>query len=723
MRIEDLIKRAAEGDEAARRELEKLMPALRDCEVRAETWDEEKGTVEAVLSTETDSVMTYDPETWERVPEILLADGCKLPKGRKTIPLLDSHNRGSIGAILGSVRNVRPENGRVLGTVEIERDAEGGKAAAMLVAKGHLTDFSAGYRVEKYKRVEAGKTMQIGARTITGPALVATRWTIKEASLTPIGADVDATVRADVDHPTEGGSEDMKLTELITKARAGDADALRELKEKHGLTPADLEPDPPAPVRIDQQQSPAAPGETSEQIAERARKEERERTIAIRELGKLAGCDQAEIDKAIADGLSPDTARAAFVKSYNERNHVGVVHVQAGAEAQDKFRAAATEAVATRMGWRPGQAHKPAPGVDDFRNATLLDLARVCLTQRGQQYHHLMGLPKEAVLIRAFDGHSRNQMFLGERAVGAMNHSTSDFPLILADAINKRLQQAYAETQVTYPAIVNIVNRTDFKTNRIARLSEFPDLDLVNENGEVTEGFLAEEGESYALKTYGRMLSVTRQVLINDDLSAFQRIPAGFGAAARRGINRHVWRIIKTNANMADGNALFSEAHANIAVSGDIDPPDVPELAAAKKAMRMQTGLLAANTDGDSNVLNIEPALIAGPPSLETTILQLLNGQYLPATAAAAQVPWIRSLIPVIEPELENGTDYSATAWYLFADPRQYDTIELGLLDGRDAPTVMEMPVTDILGMRFMAYIDYQAKAIDWRSMYKNAGT
>ena len=82
--------------------------------------------------------------------------------------------------------------------------------------------------------------------------------------------------------------------------------------------------------------------------------------------------------------------------------------------------------------------------------------------------------------------------------------------------------------------------------------------------------------------------------------------------------------------------------------------------------------------------------------------------------------PWHES---VIEAELENGTDGSTTAWYLFADPRQYDTIELGLLDGRDAPTVMELPQGDILGMTFLAYIDHEAKAIDWRSMYRNAGT
>ena len=38
-----------------------------------------------------------------------------------------------------------------------------------------------------------------------------------------------------------------------------------------------------------------------------------------------------------------------------------------------------------------------------------------------------------------------------------------------------------------------------------------------------------ESKESYKVKTYGRVVAITRQTLINDDLDAFTRIPAMYG--------------------------------------------------------------------------------------------------------------------------------------------------------------------------------------------------
>ena len=75
---------------------------------------------------------------------------------------------------------------------------------------------------------------------------------------------------------------------------------------------------------------------------------------------------------------------------------------------------------------------------------------------------------------------------------------------------------------------------------------------------------LAEGRESYRVETYGRVVAVTRQVLINDDLDAFTRIPAMYGNSIAQLESDAVWGIITSNPNMGDGVALFHANHANL---------------------------------------------------------------------------------------------------------------------------------------------------------------
>ncbi|MCL1462724.1 phage major capsid protein, partial [Klebsiella pneumoniae] len=85
-----------------------------------------------------------------------------------------------------------------------------------------------------------------------------------------------------------------------------------------------------------------------------------------------------------------------------------------------------------------------------------------------------------------------------------------------------------------------------------------------NEHGEFKYGSVTDGGETYAVLTYGRIVALTRQAIINDDLRAFDRMVAGFGAAAMRLENRTVYSQLTANAAMADAVALFHATHANL---------------------------------------------------------------------------------------------------------------------------------------------------------------
>ena len=134
--------------------------------------------------------------------------------------------------------------------------------------------------------------------------------------------------------------------------------------------------------------------------------------------------------------------------------------------------------------------------------------------------------------------------------------SESDFPNILANVANKTLRTAYEAAPRTFQPFCRQVTASDFKAMSRVQLGEAPALDKVNEGGEYKRGPLGEGKESYRVETYGKIIAISRQVLVNDDLNAFTRIPQLFGVAAANLESDVVWGIITANPNMGDGLAL-----------------------------------------------------------------------------------------------------------------------------------------------------------------------
>ena len=120
-------------------------------------------------------------------------------------------------------------------------------------------------------------------------------------------------------------------------------------------------------------------------------------------------------------------------------------------------------------------------------------------------------------------------------------------------------------------------------------LGEAPQLERVNQSGEFKRGTIGEAQETYRIETFGKVIGITRQVLINDDLDAFTRVPALFGTSAATLESDVVWGIFTANPAMADGATLFHASHKNLAGTGAA--LDVAGLAKARTAMAQQRGL------------------------------------------------------------------------------------------------------------------------------------
>jgi len=344
----------------------------------------------------------------------------------------------------------------------------------------------------------------------------------------------------------------------------------------------------------------------------------------------------------------------------------------------------------------------------EYRGMTMLDVAKAYLQSRGVR---ITGMSKMDIAGVALG--------LTQIRGGVGLHTTSDFPLLLADVASKSLRAEYAAAPQTFQPITRPVSLTDFKAANRVQIGDAPALLLVNEHGEFTRGTIAEGKEALQLATYGRVFGITRKALVNDDTDSFSRVPAKFGRAARNLESDLAWYQILSNPTMGDGNALFSAAHANYAGAGLIA---VATISAAETAMMLQTGL-----DGTTLVM-AQPKYLIVPPSQKTRALQFVT--LVQAQLPTNVNPFAGQLTVIAEPRLETGITIggntvagSASAWYLASSPDQVDILELATLDGQEGPTVESRIGFDIDGLEIKCRHDVGAKVIDHRGLYKNDGS
>ena len=449
---------------------------------------------------------------------------------------------------------------------------------------------------------------------------------------------------------------------------------------------------------------------------------------------------QADQSRAIIEAERARTSAIITLAEKHGRRGLGDRHVAAGTSVE-KFREALLDelvdaqerdlptggraqvaVVGPNGGYKRGEAvaaailHRAAPTLfplpDDarpFANRSLLELARDALEANGV---HTLDLRKHEIAERALAGATR---------AGGM-HTTSDFPLILANVANKTLRRAYENAPQTFRPLVNVTTLPDFKPANRVQVGEAPALEKVNENGEFKRGTIGEGRESYQLLTYGKVVAITRQVIINDDLDAFTRLPKMFGQQAANLESDLVWAQIVGNPTMGDNVALFHASHGNLGAAAGIS---VDAISAGRTAMRLQKGL-----DGKT-ILNLAPRFLIAPVSAQTKAEQLIT-TITPAQSDRVVPESIRRLELISEPRLDGGfvnpatgqtVSGSAFAWYLAADPAQIDLVELGYLEGTTGPYSEARSGFDIDGVEVKVRMDVGAKTLDWRGLYRNPAT
>lgn len=409
----------------------------------------------------------------------------------------------------------------------------------------------------------------------------------------------------------------------------------------------------------------------------------------------LANADNGEFGRGLINDITMTVERASaaiFERLRVTNPPVGTgafSSATVGVEGRDKLRAAVTDGLQLRSGI---SIENPAPGCNEFRGRTLVEISREVLAASGV---NVRGLSNMEIAARAL-----------------ASSSTSDFPAILMALANKHLLAAYMAWPQTWRPFCAVTSANDFKDIYAVRLSGSPDLQGLGENGEYKTAAFSDAKENYRIITKGVRAPFTRQMLINDDMRAFTRIPQLFGAAAKRMEGDAVYSLITTNGNMSDGIALFHSSHNNLAGTSAAITSD--SLGAGRASMRKQKGMSGERIDA-------QPAFLLVPVAKETTAEIILLSPALPTSYYSSGVnnPWSGKLTPIADPHLD---DNSATAWYLFASPNQYPVIEVAYLQGMETPYVEEQVDFDSDALVIKVRHDFGSGVVDYVGAYKNAG-
>jgi HK97 family phage prohead protease len=336
---------------------------------------------------------------------------------------------------------------------------------------------------------------------------------------------------------------------------------------------------------------------------------------------------------------------------------------------------------------RGGEPHEMAR---PYLHLTLPEVARECLAARGER---ITGFSPARVVELAM--------------------TTSDFPAILGNFANKSLLDAYQKAEPAIKRLCRMATAVDFKERRVLRIGEGTPLAKTAEGAEHLYGSVGEWKQSYAVETWARIYSLTRQAIVNDDLGAFDQFVRNLGYLAADAEARVIVNLLTANAGagpvLDDGFELFHINHGNVAGSGGAIGETT--LDTARAAMRTQKGV-----DGEL-VIDAEPAYILVPAARQTTAEKMIAA--ITPNAASSVNPFAGRLEAIAEPRLDAA---STTAWYLFAAPDRVPVFEFAYLEGANGPTVQSEVDFDTDAVKYKVRVDFGVGVVDYRGAYKNPG-
>lgn len=484
--------------------------------------------------------------------------------------------------------------------------------------------------------------------------------------------------------------------ELVNMARTAQRDLTAEEQAEFDALQREIDT---LTVEIEAEERAAQTATQNQEEAQRAIQAERARIQTIEGIGRDFSMDVASF---VESGATVETVREAALE--HVRKHGAPISAHGSAtmvDEQDKFRAAAADALVMRSGM---PVERPAEGARELMGMSLRDLAIESLEMEGHS-----GL------------HRKSNDEIYQMAVRQFYNPTAAFPAILDQAINKAYVEGHKTANVTFDKWTKKGSLKDFKTadnNYLAGpAGEFLE---VPEGGELKHDVFSDEKRpTRKLKTYGRQFTLTRQAFINDDIDLVTKIPAKYAAAARKTINKQCYQILVNNPAIYDGTALFGSAHGNLVTTGT---------GITQQSLQAMIMALQNQTDEFGEAIIVRPAILIVPAGMGFELYTIFNSPTINTAGNTQAVnPLFRyaSSIEIVEDPTINvlcGGYGNVMPWFLLGSKDDTDFIEVDYLNGQEIPNIRRMETPGTLGFVWDIYLDWGISVMDYRGAIKNPG-
>lgn len=531
-------------------------------------------------------------------------------------------------------------------------------------ANGFPWQASVGVSVGEFEEVKAGKKVTVNGTEFDGPIYVARNSTLKEISFVVLGADDNTESK-------------------IAAARAAGGN-MKEDKQD-GTTPS------PAVA--------ASAADDAVNAVRAATAAELKRVAAIR-----AACVSHEAIAAQAIEAGWDVTKTELAVKSAELDAIRASRPAApGVIAHDRVDASprVIEAALCLTGKMPGTEKQfDAQTLEAAQKAYPhgLSLGELVIDAAAQAGHHVRS-------IRAASSGAFMQMIRAALSNQALSG-------ILSNVANKALAIGFGAGEMAWAEIARKRAVRDFKTMTVYRLTGDGTLELVPADGQVKSGSLTEESWSLKADTYAKLLNISRQDIINDDLGALTSNPMRLGRGANIALNTKFWSTFISDA------AFFTAGRANLLTGGGTALSSTNALAAVTGAETAFAGL----TDDQGKPLGLSAQIMLVPRQLHAIARQFYSSAEI-RDGTASKVFGTANPVQNLYRPVMSAYLSSATAWYLLADPSLMPTMEVAFLNGVETPTIEEAePNPDVLGITLRGYFDFGVAQAEWRGGVKSAG-
>ena len=586
-------------------------------------------------------------------------------KDARAIPILYGHDWD---AQLGHATVARVDESGVWLEGVVSVPSERAKEWAESAKAGFPWQASLGFLVTDSIKIEDDDEIEVNGRTEKGEVTVATGVQIWECSVVTFGADAQTSAEITASRPAgivkvfdNKEVESMETKENLIEAKSAEAPTVKAEE----------------PV-VDELEKIRA-----------ARVEENERIDALEAIAKQYG-DREYLNAAITEGWTADRLELETLR--HARRNAPAPCAPSNVDAGDVAAAAMLRACGVK------------PSERMFGQAVLEAAERVKSSDLRGVFEAATGFaPTEA------------QRYDGREYFQAASISTYNLPNVLSRTANAILLNALGNYERRWAPLFKVTSVNDFRKVERWRLDNDFEFQEVAEGQEFEHGTQTESGWEIQAKTYGKQYVLGWQSMINGEaLGVFSDIMQQIAFGAESKLNRICWSLVMDPGTASDGTAFYHANHGSLKTSC---PLTLANLSAA-----VSTFMTRKKANGTP--IDVEPRYLVVPPSLLSTARNIVNATWINASGVEGMdfnpMKGIVDIITAPQLEFAEYTNYSATTWYLFADPNTLGPFEIAYLRGQQTPVIRSSELEiGRLGLAIDGHISFGVLAEDWRGALK----